>query len=262
MISRRARFALGWSRFGEFVEHVAHLVAPVAELSRLGPHVAHGRPEAQGAVADRPHWGPHAPALQVPQHRRPAVGALAVAVLQGHELLGPIGPYADDHQRTEPVVLEPDVEMDAVDPHIHVVAVGQVPLAEPPIVLLPHRREARDVGRTEAGRVVAQQHRQGLAEIARRQAPQVEDREHLRHLRRTAHVRGQNPTGEPLAQAGRVHALVVHSWRRDLQRPSAARHLPRRRPAVPDDQPTPVFVAGLLVGVHILIFPGKSGRSS
>ncbi len=44
-------------------------------------------------------------------------------------------------------------EVDAVDPDIHVVAGGQVPLAEPPVVLLPYRREPRDVGRTETGRV-------------------------------------------------------------------------------------------------------------
>ena len=66
-----------------------------------------------------------------------------------------------------------------VDPDIHVVAVGEIPLPELAILLVPHRREARDVGGTQAGRVLAEQHRQRFAKVAGRQPPQIEDGQHL-----------------------------------------------------------------------------------
>ena len=42
---------------------------------------------------------------------------------------------------------------------------------------LPHRRQARDVGRTEAGRVAPQRTGRAARKSARRQAPQIEDRQ-------------------------------------------------------------------------------------
>ncbi len=142
--------------------------------------------------------------------------------------------------------------MDAVDPHIHVVAVGQVPLTEPPVVFLPDRREACDVGRTEARRVIAQQHRQRLVKIPRRQPPQIEDRPHLGDRGRTTPIRGQDPTREALALTVRGHALVVHPRRGDLQRAGPAGHVSRPGSAVADDQPTPLLVAFLAVRVDVL----------
>ena len=121
-------------------------------------------------------------------------------ILERDELLRPVGPHPNHHQGAEPVVFEPDVEVDAVDPHIHVVPVGQVALPERPVVRLPHGGQARDVGGTEAGRVVAEQHRQRLTEVARRQSTQIQDRQHLGHLGRSAHV-------------GRGRMRLVNRWR-------------------------------------------------
>ena len=142
--------------------------------------------------------------------------------------------------------------MDPVDPHIHVVAVGQVPLPEPPIVLGPRRREARDVGGTQAGRVLTEQDRQRLAKVARRQPAQIENRQHLGDLRRAAHVRRQDPTREPLALAACLHPFVVDPRRSDLQRPRPAGDFPRLRLAVAHHQPAALLVAVVGVFVDVL----------
>src|SRR4029450_4323914 len=72
-------------------------------------------------VAHGDHGRAHAPALQVPEHGLPALGALPVAPPARDQLLGPVGPHADHHERAEAIVLQPDVEMHAIDPHVDVV---------------------------------------------------------------------------------------------------------------------------------------------
>jgi len=86
----------------ELVEDVAELVEPVPLRAGLRPHVAHGGPEAEGAVTHRDDGRTHAPALQVAEQSLPALGALAVAVLDRDQLLRPICPHADHHERAEP----------------------------------------------------------------------------------------------------------------------------------------------------------------
>ena len=118
--------------------------------------------------------------------------------------------------------------MDPVDPHVHVVARRQVPAPERLVLLVPARRQPRNVRRAQPRRVLAQQHRQRLPEVARRQPPQIQDRQHLGHLRRTSHVRRQNPTREPLPLAFLVHPTVVHARGADLHRSPL-----RRSPSAP-----------------------------
>src|SRR5262245_5257272 len=103
---------------------------PVPLLARLRPHIAHGGPETEGAVAQRDNGRAHAPTLQVTEHRLPALGALAVAVLDRDQFLCPVGWHADHHERAEAVMLQPDAEVDAIDPHVDVVAVGEAALLE------------------------------------------------------------------------------------------------------------------------------------
>ena len=142
--------------------------------------------------------------------------------------------------------------MDAVHPHVHVVAIRQVSAPELPVILLPGRRQPRDVRRTQARRVLAEQHRQRLPEVTRRQTPQIQHRQHLRHLRRPAHVRRQDPAGEPPPVAVPVHPPVVHPRRPDLHRPRPAGHRAGLRPAVADDQPPTVLVAHVVEKVDVL----------
>src|SRR6185369_17852560 len=118
-------------------EDIAELVEPIALRAGLRPHVAHGGPEAQGSVTDRDYWCAHTSAFQVTEHRLPTLGALARAVLDGDQLLRPVGPRADHHERAEAVVVQPDVEMHAIDPDVHVVAIGEAAFLEGPVLGLP-----------------------------------------------------------------------------------------------------------------------------
>ena len=71
------------------------------------------------------------------EHSLPALGALPVAVLDRDQLLRPVGPHADHDERAEAVVLQPDVEVDAIDPDVDVVAVGEAALLEGAVLSLP-----------------------------------------------------------------------------------------------------------------------------
>ena len=142
--------------------------------------------------------------------------------------------------------------MDPVDPHIHVIVIGQVALPKLPILLLPHGGQPRDGRGTQAGRVLAEQHRQRLAEVARREPPQIKDGQHLRHLRGAAHIGRENPAREPLAVAVGVHPFVVHAGRPDFPGPGPAGDLPRLGLPVADHQPVALFVAVRGVGLDIL----------
>ena len=76
-------------------------------------------------------------------------------------------------------MIEPDIEVHAVDPDVDVVAVGftvpesspvvavgQAPLLEGALLGLPLVGQPRDVGGGEAGGIIPEQSRQRLAEVA------------------------------------------------------------------------------------------------
>ena len=67
VISRSARFARGRQPLRRHVQHVRHLVAPVALRRRLRPHVPRRRPEAAGTVARRRRC-PRPPTAHIPRH--------------------------------------------------------------------------------------------------------------------------------------------------------------------------------------------------
>ena len=81
------------------------LVEPVALLAGLRPHVADGRPEAEGTIANGNDGRAHAPPFQVAEHRLPTLRALAVAVLDRDQLLRAVGPHANHHECAQAVVL-------------------------------------------------------------------------------------------------------------------------------------------------------------
>ncbi len=51
-------------------------------------------------------------------------------VRQGDQFLLPISADPDHHQQTRFVLIEAHFEMDTVDPHVHVISVGQRPVPE------------------------------------------------------------------------------------------------------------------------------------
>jgi hypothetical protein len=61
-------------------------------------------------------------------------------------------------------------EVDAIDPDINVVPVGEAPLLKGAVLGLPLVGQPRDVGGRQPGRIVPEQRRQGLAEVAGGQA--------------------------------------------------------------------------------------------
>jgi hypothetical protein len=174
---------------------------------------------AFASVADGENRGAHAAALEVTQQRRPTLRALAVAVLDGDQLLRSVGPNPDHHERTESVLLQPDAEVDPIGPDVDVVAVGEVALLERLVVRLPSSSEAGDRGRREARCFLAEQRSQALLEVSRREATQVEDREHLGDLGRAAHVGRQDLAAEAVADATFGLSAVVYPRSPHFDRP-------------------------------------------
>jgi hypothetical protein len=83
------------------VEHVGDLVHPAALFARSGEDVSERRPGTQGAVAGHGLRLVEAAVAQVAQRGRPGVGRLAVAVLDGQQLLDAVLAHPDHHQQAQ-----------------------------------------------------------------------------------------------------------------------------------------------------------------
>jgi hypothetical protein len=88
---------------------------------------------------------------QAPAQISPGLGGLPIAIRQGHQLLGLIGANPDDHQAAPPVVLQADVEVDAVDPPVHVVDARKVQGRPAHVLGLPGLGEPADARGRQAG---------------------------------------------------------------------------------------------------------------
>ena len=117
---------------------------PAALLTGRREHLAHRFPEPQGAVADGEHRGGHPAAAAITQQIGPRLGGLPISVGQGDELLAAISTHPDHHQQAELFQVEADLEVDAVDPQVHVVGAREVSLPEGCGLVLPLRREPGD----------------------------------------------------------------------------------------------------------------------
>jgi hypothetical protein len=100
-------------------------VEPTPLLPGLGEHLAQRLPEAQGSVTDGEHRGAHPAPLAVAQQIRPGLAGFAEPVGERDQLLGAVGADSDHHQQAHLVLLEANLEVDAVDSHVHIVDVGQ-----------------------------------------------------------------------------------------------------------------------------------------
>jgi len=118
-------------------EHVGDLVEPAALLPGGREDLAQRTPEPQRPVSDREHRGAHPASRGVTQQIRPGLDRLAVAIGQRDELLAAVGPHAEEHQQAQLVLLEADVDVDAVGPQVDVVHPGQVPASERLLLGLP-----------------------------------------------------------------------------------------------------------------------------
>ena len=118
-------------------EDIRRLVDPASLRPGLGEDLAERGPHAQCAVADHHHRGAHPTAFRVAQQIRPAPRRLAMAIGDRHQLLGPVDADPDDHQTTQPFLLEADVEMHAVGPAVHEVGVVEFAFLEQFLFVLP-----------------------------------------------------------------------------------------------------------------------------
>ena len=80
--------------------------------------------------------------LAVAQQIGPRLDRFAEPVGQRDQLLAAIGTDPDHHQQAHLVVLQPHLEVDAVDPHVDVVGAGQRPGVERPRPRLATARSA------------------------------------------------------------------------------------------------------------------------
>ena len=228
---------------------------PAPLLAGCREHLAHRLPEPQRPVADGQHRGGHPAAAATPQQISPRLGGLPIAVGQRDELLAAIGPHPDHHQQAEFLLLETDLEVDAVDPQVDVVGTRQIALPEGLGLVLPLRGQPGD-RRGRQSRTRAEELLQGRTEVAGRQAVQVQQRQHLGHLRRLACPRRQDRRGKPLPLCGiGVDAPVVDPRRRHRDRPRRGQHVALAVIAVADHQAPSVLVdltgMGVDVGGHL-----------
>lgn len=123
--------------WGEHVEDVGDLMEPAPLLTSVGERGVDRGPEPQGAVADSEDRGQHVAALAAVEQVGPGLGGFPVPVVEGDQFLRTVGTDPDHDQRTHLVLLEPDLEVDPVDPHVRVVGAGQGPLVERTCFVLP-----------------------------------------------------------------------------------------------------------------------------
>ncbi len=173
-----------------------------------------------------------------------------MAVGDRDQLLASIEPYAHDHEQTQPVgvplsVGQAHIDVDPINPHVDIVDARQVADRPVGVLGLPRGREPVDRRGRQAS-VRAEEAHQRRREVTRGQPPQIQDREHLGHLRRLAHVRRQDRRDEPLTLAP-----VIDARRRNLDRAGRRGDGTLVRVAVADHQP-PASSVGVL-GVRVQV---------
>ncbi|GAA4930490.1 hypothetical protein GCM10023334_037540 [Nonomuraea thailandensis] len=224
------------SRLRQRPEHVGDLVKPAPLRSSLWKHLGQRGPEAERAVPDGEHRSGHAAPGAIAQQVGPGFGRFAVAVGEGDEFLTAVGAHPDQHQQAESVLLQADVDVNAISPQIDIVDTGQVTGSEGTLLGLPLLGELGDDRRRQpvAG---AEELTQRGHEVAGGQAMQVEQRQHLGDGRALTAPRRQDGRGEAPALPNRlVDALVVDAWGVHLDCARAGQHLPGLVIAVAHDQ--------------------------
>ena len=257
---------------GQRAQDIGDLMDPTPLFTGLGEHLPKRPPQPQRAVAHHDHRRTHAAPAQVPQQLRPRVAGLPLSIGDRHQLLGAVGAHPHDHQAAQPPVLQPQVEVDAVSPAVHVVPVGQAASQERRPLGLPLDGQPGHHRRRQASRG-AEEPLQRRHEVQARQPMQVQQRQHLGHLGAAPTPAGQDHALElhPLTGSG-VGATVVHprADHLDLTHPGGQRAT--RSVPVADHQPVAVLIDQLGVrgdvGLHLGLQrcrqhpPGTSRNSS
>ena len=162
--------------------------------------------------------------------------------------LRPSGVAPDQHEDALLLVLEPRFEMDAVGPDIDIALGRKVALAPERVVVLPGVLQAADRRRRKPGRVLAQQRRQRVGQVAGRDALEIQDRQQRLDRLRSSRVGRQDRRREADAPGivGRRRP-VAHAWLAHAHRADAGHHRALGQVAVAHH--APMAVGGLEIGV-------------
>jgi hypothetical protein len=89
-------------------------------------------PEPQRPVADREHRGAHAAQGAVTQQVRPRLARLPVAGIQCYQLFAPVGAHPKQDQHARLGLIQANLQVHSISPHVHVIAPGQVAARQVP----------------------------------------------------------------------------------------------------------------------------------
>lgn len=174
-----------------------------------------------------------------------ALLALEEAVLHGEQLLAAVRRRPHDDENALPILLQADVEVDAVGPDFDVLLATQV--ASPPLVILltPGLLEAHDrVGR-QAARLRSEEGLECFAEVPGRGALEVEEGDELVERFRTAQIAWQDLRFE--ADRLALGCPIADSRSADFERAGSGQHRPLRLVAVANDASQAVLATETLV---------------
>src|SRR5208283_6043978 len=129
----------------QLVEDIRRFVHPTTLRTRLRPHLIDRLPEAKRPVSNgelRRHR--QTAPLEIEEEFLPRLRALADAVGKANEFLLAFGSGANDHEQTLRVVLEPSLDVDAIDPEVNILLGGQIAIKPAGVFVHPRLLQARD----------------------------------------------------------------------------------------------------------------------
>src|SRR5918994_1509935 len=144
--------------------------------------------------------------------------------------------------------------MNTIYPYVDVISERKIPAHEALTFLLPLLGEPDDRRRRKPG-LGAEELLQSRHEVPAGKPVQIEQRQHLRHLLRAAHVGWQDHALEPSSVAVFLHPLVVDPRSLDLHSPGSQENLTLSGVAVANHQGAslliPLFSGRLDVAGHL-----------
>ncbi|MEY9405389.1 hypothetical protein ABIF79_011828 [Bradyrhizobium japonicum] len=114
---------------------------------------------------------------QVDQEFAPALRALAHADLEADQLLLAFRRGANQHQHAFAVIFHAGLQVHAIGPDVDIATRRQIASLPAFVLDLPIGLQAGDHRRRQVRRILAEQRRERLLEVAGRDAAQIEDRD-------------------------------------------------------------------------------------